>query len=63
MKNPLESLRSDTSHTSRQYLSAHTSAEEKHQQSKTSKEDVEQDVKARYPTEDTSEETTLTQSD
>ena len=31
MKNPLESLKSDTGHTSRQQLSACTSAEEKHQ--------------------------------
>ena len=56
MKNPLESLK-------RQYLSAHTSAEEKPQQRKTSKEDIKQNVETRYPTEDTSEETTLTQSD
>ena len=59
-KNPLESLQSDTGHTSRQYLSACTSAEEKRQQPKTSKEDVEQDVEAQYPTADTTEETTLT---
>ena len=32
MKNPPESLKSDTGHTSRQYLSVHTSAEEKPQQ-------------------------------
>ena len=43
-KNPPESLKSDTSHISRQYLSACTSAEEKPQQPKTSKEDIEQDV-------------------
>ena len=43
-KNPVESLKSDTGHTSRQYLSARTSAEEKPQQPKTSKEDVEQNV-------------------
>ena len=61
--NPLESLKSDTGHTSRQYLSVCTSAEEKPQQPKTSKEDVKQNVETRYPTEDTSEETTLTQSD
>ena len=46
MKNSPESLQSDTGHTSRQYLSVHTSAEEKHQQPKTSKENVEQDVEA-----------------
>ena len=63
MKNPLESLKSDTSCTLRQYLSAHTSAEEKPQQPKTSKEDIEQNVETQYPTEDTSEETTLTQTD
>ena len=62
-RNPPESLKSDTSCTSRQHLSVHTSAEGKHQQPKTSKEDVEQDVEARYPTADTSEETTLTQSE
>ena len=44
-KNPPESLQSDTGHTSRQYLSVHTGAEEKCQQPKTSK-DVEQDVEA-----------------
>ena len=62
MKNPPESLKSNTGCTSRQHLSAHTSAEEKHQQFKTSK-DVKQDVEAQYPTEDTSEETTPTQSE
>ena len=62
-KNPPESLKSDTGHYSRQYLSAHTSTEEKPQQPKISKEDVEQNVEIQYPTEDTSEETTLTQSD
>ena len=46
MKNPPESLKSDIGHTSRQYLSVRTSAEEKCQQSKTSKEDIEQDVEA-----------------
>ena len=46
MKNPPESLQSDTGCTSRQYLSACTSAEEKHQQPETSKEDVKQDVEA-----------------
>ena len=63
MKNPPESLKSETGHTSRQQLSVHISAEEKCQQPKTSKEDVEQDVEARYPTADTPEETTLTQSE
>ena len=62
-KNPLESLKSDTGHTPRQYLSACTNAEGKPQHPKTSKEDVKQNVGTQYPTEDTSEETTLTQSD
>ena len=34
-KNPLESLKSDTGHTSRQHLPAHTDADEKHQQIRT----------------------------
>ena len=45
VKNPLESLKSDTGHTSRQYLSVHTGAEEKCQQLKTSK-DIKQDAEA-----------------
>ena len=36
VKNPPESLKSDTSHTSRQHLSVRTGAEEKHQEIKTS---------------------------
>ena len=44
-RNPPESLKLDTSHTSRQHLPAHTDADEKHQQIKTS-EDIEQDAKA-----------------
>ena len=63
MMNPLESLKADTNRTSRQHSSACTNAEEKCQQPKTSKEDVKQDVQARYPTADVSEETTLTKSD
>ena len=43
-------------------MSAHTSAEEKCQQPKTSK-DVKQDVEAQYPTEDTPDEVIFTQSD
>ena len=43
-RNPPESLKSDTSHTSRQHIPVHTDADEKHQQIKTS-EDVEQDAK------------------
>ena len=43
-KNPPESLKADTGHAQRQHLSVHTSAEEKCQQPKTSKEDVNQDV-------------------
>ena len=35
-RNPPESLKSDTGHTSRQHLTAHTDADEKHQQIKTS---------------------------
>ena len=35
VKNPPESLKSDTRHISRQHLSAHTNADEKHQQIKT----------------------------
>ena len=46
MKNPPESLKSDTGRTSRQHLSACTSSEEKHQQLKTSK-DIQQDAEAR----------------
>ena len=41
----------------------YTSAEEKHQQLKTSKEDFEQDVEAQYPTEDTPDEVIFIQSD
>ena len=59
-KNPLEL---DTGRTSRQHLSVCTSAEEKRQQPKTFKEDVEQDVEAQYPIEDTPNKTTLTQSE
>ena len=46
MKKPPDSLKSDTGHTSRQHLSVHTSAEEKCQQPKTSKQDIEQNVEA-----------------
>ena len=60
-KNPLESLKSDTGSTSRQYLSGCTDAEEKHQQIKIS-EDIKQDAEAQHPTKDTFEETTPTQS-
>ena len=62
MKNPLESLKSDTGCTPRQHLSAYTGEEEKHQQIKTS-EDVEQDAEAQHPMKDTFEETTPTQSE
>ena len=62
VKNPLESLKSDTGCTSRQHLSACTGAEEKHQQIKTS-EDVKQDAEAQHPMKDTFEETTPTQSE
>ena len=43
-KNLLESLKADTGHAPRQHLAACTSAEEKCQQPKTSKEDIKQDV-------------------
>ena len=62
MQNPPESLKSDTSRTSRQHLSAHIDAGEKHQQIRTS-EDIEQDAEAQHLTKDTSEETTPTQSE
>ena len=61
-RNPLESLKSDTGHTSRQHLPVPTDADEKHQQIKTS-EEVEQDANALHPTEDTPEEATQTQSE
>ena len=61
-KNLLESLKSDTGHTSRQHLSVHTGAEEKHQQIKTS-EDIKQDAEAQHLTKDTFKETTPTQSE
>ena len=46
MKNPPESLNTDTGQAPRQHLSARASAEEKCQQPKTSKEDIKQDVEA-----------------
>ena len=61
-KHLLEPLKSDTDHTSRQHLSVHTGAEEKHQQIKTS-EDVEQDAEAQCLMKDTFKETTPTQSE
>ena len=61
-RNPPESLKSDTSHTSRQHLPVHTDADEKHQQIKTS-EDVKQDAKAQHLMKDTPEETTPIQSE
>ena len=61
-KNPLESLESDTSHTSGQHLSACTDADEKGQQIKTL-EDIEQDAEAQYLMKDTFEESTPTQSE
>ena len=51
-RNPLESLKSDTGHTSRQHLPVHTDADEKCQQIKTL-EDIEQDAKAQHPMKDT----------
>ena len=63
MKNPPESLKADTGHAPRQHLSVHTSTEEKCQQPKTSKDDIDQDVEAQYLMEDTPEETILNQSD
>ena len=61
-RNPPEYLKSDTGCTSRQHLPAHTDADEKHEQIKTS-EDVKQDAEAQHLTKDTSEETTPTQSE
>ena len=61
-RNSLESLKSDTGHTSRQHLIVHTDADEKHQQIKTSK-DVKQDAEAQHPMKDTPEETTPIQSE
>ena len=65
-RNPLESLKSDTGHTSRQHLPVCTDADEKCQQIKTS-EDIEQDANAqhwdgKHPVEDTPQETTPIQS-
>ena len=61
VKNPPESLKSDTGWTSRRHSSVHTAAEEKHQQIKTS-EDVEQEAEAQHLMKDTFKETTPTQS-
>ena len=61
-RNPPESLKLDTGHTSRQHLPVHTDADEKCQQIKTL-EDVKQDAEAQHPTKDTPEETTLIQSE
>ena len=62
VRNPLVSLKSDTNHTSRQHLPAHTDADEKHQQIKTS-EDIEQDAKAQHSMKDTPKETTSIESE
>ena len=61
-RNPPESLKSDTGHTSRQHLPVCTDADEKCQQIKTS-EDVEQDAEAQHLMKDTPEETTPIQSE
>ena len=61
-RNPTECLKSDTDHTSRQHLPAHTDADEMCQKIKTS-EDIKQDADAQHLTKDTSEETTPTQSE
>ena len=61
-RNPPESLKSDTGHTSRQHLPVCTDADERHQQIKTS-EDVEQDAEAQHPMKDTPEETTSIESE
>ena len=61
-RNPPESLKSDTGHTSRQHLRAHADADEKRQQIKTS-EDIEQDAKAQHPMKDTPKETTSIESE
>ena len=62
VKNPLESLKSDNGCTSIQHLPAHTYADEKCQQIRTS-EDVEQDVEAQHLMKDAFEGTTPTQSE
>ena len=62
VRNPSESLKSDTGHTSRQPLPACTDTNEKRQQIKTS-EDVKQDAEAQHPMKDTPEETTPNQSE
>ena len=61
-RNPPESLKSDTGHTSRQHLPVCTDADENCQQIKTS-EYVTQDAKAQHPMKDTPEETTPIQSE
>ena len=62
-RNPPESLKSDTGHTSRQHLPVRTDADEKCQQMKTS-EDIKQDEKAQHAMKDTPKETTqFSQSD
>ena len=65
--NALESLKSDTSHTSRQHSKVPTDADERHQQTMTS-EDVEQDTNAqhcdeKHPVEYTTRESTPMQSE
>ena len=62
VKNPPESLKSDTSHIARQRLPVCTDEDEKHQQIKTL-EDVKQDAEAQHLMKDTFEETTPTQSE
>ena len=61
-RNALESLKSDTGHTSRQHLPAHTDADDKHQLIKIL-EDIEQDAEAQHPMKNTPEETTPIQSE
>ena len=61
-RNPPESQKSDTGHTSRQCLPVHTDADEKCQQVKTL-EDVKQDAMAQHPMKDTPQETTLIESE
>ena len=62
VKKPPESLKSDTSCTSRQHLPACTDADEKCQQIRTS-EDVKQDTETQHLMKDAFEETTPTQSE
>ena len=62
VKNPVESLKSDSGRIARQCLPVCTDADEKRQQIKTL-EDIKQDAEAQHLMKDTFEETTPTQSE